>query len=166
MAKIISALLKPGYNPKETNSDKLKEFLDIDRENVEKLKKQGINFNLNFFVQYDKEKQEYQKINTKIEVQNFEEINRKYHLIRDNEWADKAKKHIQEGYLDIDDINYLLTEFRIGKNREFEPEEYKEFFEKYTKEDRKNNKKYSLKEALVFMDQYVKANSQLKIRKK
>ena len=155
MSKVISALLKPGYNPKGTNPDKLKEFLDIDRENVEKLKKQGIGFNLNFFVQYDKEKQEYQKINTKIEVQNFEEINKKYHLIKDNEWADKAKKHIQEGYLDIDDIDYLLTEFRIEKNRDCDSEEKKKFYEKYTKKDRQNNKKYSLKEALAFMNQYV-----------
>jgi hypothetical protein len=93
MSKVISALLKPGYNPKETNPDKLKEFLDIDRENVEKLKKQGINFNLNFFVQYDKEKQEYQKINSKINVTNFEKINEIYKFERVNS---KIMQHIQE----------------------------------------------------------------------
>jgi len=93
MSKRISALLKPGYNPKETNSDKLKESLDIDRENVEKLKKQGINFNLNFFVQYDEGKKEYQRINSKINVKNFEKINENYKLERVNS---KIMQHIQE----------------------------------------------------------------------
>lgn len=90
----MDALLNDDYDPTVKDPSKLKQYLNIDRDHLKELHCMGIYPTLDFFVQYDEEKQEYQRINSEINVENFEKIhNNKYKVEIENS---NIMQHIQE----------------------------------------------------------------------
>ena len=149
----IAALIKPGYNPKGTNPDKLKEFLDIDRDGVQQLKEIWISLDLDFFVEDDRENFEYKKITFKIQVENFKTIY--------NKWTKDLKKDIQQGCLYPREMKYILYEYYSDQKIEWKTEMKEKFKrEVCTEENEKNG--LSLEKALEIMDQYVADHSKWK----